>query len=221
MRFSSYYSAILLLSLGACCALKPTVQQPLQAYFSPMLPFDTLQLAITSGETDSIVAGSVISNRLFYSTIPPKLLDVVFELVDSSDTQIIGRQYFPLADGILAYWVEIRWFWYRFHGILLYDTAKSAFTDYEALAAWYGGDGSQVLMESWILDVDGDGKKDIVQCESLHSIIMGGEEPIDSTEEIGTLKLWKQGHFIAMPVDDTTRSMGCFRVGTGGANTPK
>jgi hypothetical protein len=195
--------------------MKPTVQKPLQPYFGLMQPFDSLQVSVANGEVDTVLLGKTIPGGLFYSTIPPKLLEAVFEMVDSTDTQIIGRQYFPLSDGILAYWVEIRWFWYQFHGLLLYDSAKSAFTDYQTLAAWYGGDGSQVSIRSWIYDVDGDGHKDIVRCESLHSILMGGEEPIDSTEESVILLVWKQGQFIEKQVVDSTVLMRCYEGRTG------
>ena len=68
----------------------------------------------------------------------------------------------------------MRQFWFHHHSLLLYHTVENKFIDRITLAEWYGGDGGQTLIGSWVFDFDGDGDKDILQREVQHSM-----EPVE------------------------------------------
>jgi hypothetical protein len=63
------------------------------------------------------------------------------------------------------------------------------------LAEWYGGDGGQVLMGSWVFDFNGDGRKDIVRREIQHSILPDADEAQEYTEEKAFLLRWNNSQF--------------------------
>ena len=209
IRSIFFYFAIILL---AACHLPVSSKDPaIFTHFRPLRPTDTLHIEIAA-DTDSVVGGDTIPNALFFTTIPPNLLQEIDYLADSSQALVLGRQYFSLNDGLVAYWVEIRQFWFQHHSLFLYNKRKKTFTNRITLAEWYGGDGGQVLIGSWLFDLDGDGKKDIVRREIQHSMVFEGEEPQEHIEESAAVLLWKNGNFVDAPVQDTAAMIRRFPI---------
>ena len=202
------YTAVGLL---AACRPPAAAQEPaLSAYFRPLPPTDTLHVEISTD--DSLVGVDTIPSELFFKIVPAALLEEIDYVADFSQALVLGRQYFPLNDSITAWWVEIRQFWFQHHLLLLYNKPKKAFTDRVMLAEWYGGDGGQILTGSWLFDFDGDGKKDIVRREIQHSLVLDGEEPQERIEQSASILLWKEGHFVDMPLPDTAAIIKRFPI---------
>ncbi len=167
-----------------------------------------------SEETETLAAGDTIPNALFFSTISPTLLQEIDYLADSAQAVVFGRQHFSLGDNLEAYWVEIHQFWFKHQSLLVYDKARKTFLDRVTIAEWYGGDGGQVLIGSWIFDFDGDGKKDIMRRDIQHSLVPDGETMLERTAESAALLLWKNGQFVETPLPDTAAAVRRYPIRT-------
>lgn len=203
-----------------CFSLMLSCQRPglpkeraLTDYFEVRAPTDTLLVEI-SEETDVSNIGDTIPNALFFSTIPPTLLQEIDYLADSAQAVVFGRQHFPLDDNTEAYWVEIHQFWFKHHSLLVFDKAGKTFTDRVTIAEWYGGDGGQVLIGSWVFDFDGDSKTDIVRRDIQHSLVPDGETALERTAESAALLLWKNGQFVDTPLRDTAAVIKLYPIRT-------
>mgnify|MGYP007037737597 CR=1 FL=1 len=202
-----------LMALFASCKQTTLSKAPrLFAYFPTEKPCDTLHMEIYQ-DGDAPIIGKSIPNKLFFETVPKKFLKEVDYVVDSSSAQqVLGRSHFALDERTEAYWVEIRQFWFHHHDLLVYDKKRKIFTDRITVAELYGGDGGQILTESWLFDYDGDGKKDLLRRELSHSIIPGEDTVLERNEEAATLLLWKNGRFEEQFVQDTAKIFKQFPI---------
>jgi hypothetical protein len=171
-------------------------------YFKALPAMDTLHVEVSLNDLN-VEKGDTIPNHLFFTTIPPSLLQEINHVADSSMALVIGRRHFPLGPEVEAYWVEIRQFWFQHHSLLVYNKAQKVFTDRITLAEWYGGDGGQVLIGSWLFDVDGDKRKDVIQHEIEHSMIPADPEPIETNTHKISVLIGKNGRFTATSIVDS------------------
>jgi hypothetical protein len=111
-----------------------------------------------------------------------------------------------------GYWVEIQQFWFKHHSLLLYDSRLQQFTQRVTLAEWYGGEGGQVLLGSWLFDYDGDKQKDIVRREIQHAMIMVTDSVEERTNESAALLLWKDRKFVDAPLKDTLEAVRRYPI---------
>ncbi len=205
-----YFLCIGMLVLWANCQTPGHIQFPaINAYFQPIAQKDTLHIEVSDEEA---VQGNTIPNRLFFTSIPTALLQSIDYLADSSQALVLSRQKFSIDNHITAYWVEIRQFWFQHHSLFLYDASKKLFTDRITVAEWYGGDGGQVLIGSWLFDYNGDDKKDIVRREIQHSMVPNGDEPLERVYESASLLLWKNGRFEDTAIQDTAVLVRQFHI---------
>lgn len=200
------------LSLFMACHTPVRRQPPeILAYFKLSSLRDTTHIEIAD---ESVEIFDTIPNRLFFTEIPARLLQQIDYLADSASAVVLSRQSFPMDDSITAYWVEIRQFWFQHQSLFLYNHFNRQFTDRITMAEWYGGDGGQVLIGSWMFDYDGDGKKDIVRRTIEHSMIPGEEEPKEQVFESASLLRWKKGRFEDALFPDTPALVRQFPIET-------
>jgi hypothetical protein len=188
--------ACLLAGFSFACLQPISVSgQELLRYFQPLPPgTDTLHVEVNL-ETDTLPMGDTIPNDVFFTAMPTGFLQEIDYVADSSAALVLGRHHFPLNDSIEAYWVEIRQYWFQHHSLFLYDKFRKKMVGRATLAEWYGGDGGQVLMGSWVFDFNGDGRKDIVRREIQHSILPDADEAQEYTEEKAFLLRWNNSQF--------------------------
>ncbi len=201
----------ILLLMGTCQPVPNTQSLEILNYFKQSPQSDTLHMEVST-QDEGGSKGDSIPNSLFFSTIPKVLLEQIDYIADSAQAQVFGRGRFPLNDSIIAYWVEIRQFWFQHHSLFLYNNAQNTFTDQVTVAEFYGGDGGQVLIGSWLFDYDGDGKKDILRREIQHTMIPGEEDVIERTEPSASLLLWRNGHFVETPLQDTAAAIKRYPI---------
>ena len=195
----------------ACCAIPHRHgSTALLSHFKMAATGDTLHIEIID---ETVGTQDTIPNSLFFSSIPSALLQPIDYLADSSSSVVLSRQKIQLDTEYSAYWVEIQLSWFKHHSLFLYDQSKEQFTDRITVAEWFGGDGGQILIGSWVFDYDGDGKKDIVVRDIQHSMIpMEDGDPIEKTNESACLLLWKNGRFVDTPFQDTTNMVRRFPI---------
>lgn len=203
--------ALFLLGFLANCQISMrTPHSKLLTYFKTSTVADTLHIEVLNEAPES---GDTIPNHVFFTSLPAALLQQIDYLADSSSAVVLSRQQFPIDDNISAFWVEIHQAWFLHHSLFLYNKSKRQFTDRITVAEWFGGDGSQVLIGSWVFDYDGDGKKDLVVRDIQHSMVPNGDEdPIEETNESACLLLWKNGRFMDTSFQDTTAMVLRFPI---------
>jgi hypothetical protein len=195
----------------ACCAT-PHRQgvTALLSHFKTSALGDTLHIEILNeiaGKPDTI------PNRIFFNSIPHRLLQPIEYLADSSASVVFSRQKIQLDAHISAYWVEIQLSWYKHHSLFLYDQSRHQFTDRITVAEWFGGDGGQILIGSWVFDYNGDGKKDLIVRDIQHSMIPTDDgDAVEKTHESASILLWKNGRFVDTPFQDTTSLIRRFPI---------
>lgn len=207
----SFYARLLFFTVS----LQPATLKAQQwaDHFRPLPPCDTLHVEISMTE-DSAATHDTIPNRVFFSLLPPGMLQEIDYVVDSSGAVVFGRYHFPLNDSIEAYWVETRYSWFHHHSLLVYDKHKKTFTGRVTLAEFYGGEGGQVLTGSWVFDFDGDGDPDIVRREIQHSVVPYGDDVLERTEESASLLMWENGQFTDAQFQDIGELVRRFPIST-------
>jgi len=182
----------------------------LQSYFRAYDPGDTLHIEILNEITGK---PDTIPNRLFFNSIPHRLLQPIDYLADSSSSVVLSHQKIQLDAHFSAYWVEIQFSWFKHHSLFLYDQSRHQFTDRITVAEWFGGDGGQVLIGSWLFDYNGDGKKDLIVRDIQHSMVPTDDgDAVEKTHESACVLLWKNGRFIDTPFQDTTTLIRRFPI---------
>lgn len=206
-------TAGILTGIWACQtpAAAPSRADALLRYFHPMAAADTLRFEIED-DNGPTPAGDTIPNALFFPAIDPALLAEIDYLADSTESVVSGKQRFPLNDSVDACLVFIDRAWFRHQSLLQYNKRRHAFTDRTTVAEFYGGDGGQVLTGSWVLDVDGDGQKDIIRRDIEHSMIPVADSAREVMHESALLLRWQGERFVEAPLSDTAWTIKHFPI---------
>lgn len=179
----------------------PNTKKELSDYFQKTILTDTMHFELQQeGEkqwTDTI------PNSLLFAQIETHLMNGVEYFDNSGDLTVIGRTRFPFTKNMEAYLVDMRQNWYRHLSLFIFDKTKQAFIDRKTVAEFYGGDGGQILTGSWLTDYDGDNDPDLIRHEIEHWIIVGDDNPRDTTAQNATLLLWNGNKFSEEKSDST------------------
>ena len=204
--------AALLLTVLTACSTTTNKEGPagLLKYFKEIPLSDTLRFEVSDNGAAS--SGDTIPTSFFFSQLETRLMNDIQYLDNSGEVQVFGLNRFPLDENTEAYLVDLRQHWYQHQSLFLFDKTAGAFTKRITVADFYGGDGGQILTGSWLFDYDKDGSKDLVRQEIEHWLVMGGEEPRDTTVEHAALLLWKKGQFVASPVQDPAALVRDFPI---------
>jgi hypothetical protein len=131
------------------------------------------------------------------------LEEISYYWAEADSAVALGR--FALPDGREACWLQIRYAWYVHGGLLLYDPQAAAFEGVVPVSYLDGGDGGQILGESWLLDWDEDGNKDLLTHHFSHQLRMGESEDgeseiiVEDSDSL-SLQLWTDTGFQDAPM---------------------
>ena len=198
-------------ALSAChSAEKTTGTLALYAYFDEAALPDTLRFEFRDG--DDQPTGDTIPNALFFTALDTAWLHEIDYVADSSMATVFAQGRFPLSADVDACLVDIREAWFKHQSLLLFDKKKKTFTGRLTVAEWYGGESGQILTGSWLVDYDGDQKKDLVLRQIDHWIKPSGEEFVESTKELASLRHWDGSQFVEVPVADSAALIRQFPI---------
>jgi hypothetical protein len=212
--FFIFAFSLLLAAMTACRQVKEpqTGKTALFAAFQPMAAPERIEIDL-SPDGEAKPPGDSIANALFFASLDANWLREIEQVADSTESKVYSAGRFALDQGFDACLVDIRRHWFRHVSLLVYDKQQQTFTDRLTVAGWYGGDGSQILTGSWLADIDGDGKKDLIRREIEHALRMQDNgEPLETTTERGGWLRWKEGRFLAAPTTDSSDLIKRFPI---------
>ncbi|GJM35942.1 MAG: hypothetical protein DHS20C18_49430 [Saprospiraceae bacterium] len=161
---------------------------------------DTIRIAPGVDEDQQ---GHEISISDFYADLDTALLNRMTYPPDSTDMQAFGHWILPIDNNFDGYLLELRQNWFVFKYLLLFSKKDQKFTNLLPLAQFYGGDGGQIKMESWIFK-QGNGGPKMLTRTSEHALVMQDDEMEDTYDERVLLLEWKQGSFQEITIPDSS-----------------
>lgn len=202
MSFLRLFSAALLvLGLFAACTrhTPPTPEAEVLAYFPNTTLSDTTHLELP----DEATSGDTIPTPLFFRTLGA-LMQPVDYVVDSTSSTVVALQRFSLNERFDGCLVHLTQNWFKHQSLLVFDKQTQRFSDRVTVGEWYGGEGGQVLIGSWLFDYNGDGNKDLIIRSIQHSMTPTPEgEPEEKFFESGELLLWNKNSWQKNTVKDS------------------
>ena len=200
MSYRPFVTTLFALGLFAACTRPtPSPDATLLNYFQPATLSDTTHLELP----DEDISGDTIPTPLFFRTLGP-LMQPVDYIVDSTSSTVVALQRFSLNERFDGCLVHLTQNWFKHQSLLVFDKQTQRFSDRVTVGEWYGGEGGQVLIGSWLFDYNGDGNKDLVRRSIEHSMTPTPEgEPEEKFFESAELLLWNKNTWQKNTVKDS------------------
>ena len=180
--------------------------------FSMIAAKDTLVFAVEMGEgaEATLPTMDTIAADVFNKIVRDSFRTKIEHILDGGDALITRLGRFVLDADHDALGVNITAFWFRNQSILIFDKKKQQVVGLLPVAEFYGGDGAQILRQSWLLSSN----KEIIVRESEHALRMeeNAAEPTDSYEEWVARYQWQKGAFVEQPTPDSTALIQHFKI---------
>lgn len=203
MSYRSSSATLFALGLFAACTRPtPSPDAAILSYFQTTTLSDTTHLELPD-ESLTPINGDTIPTPLFFQTLGP-LMQPVDYIVDSTSSTVVALQRFSLNERYEGCLVHLTQNWFKHQSVLLFDKQTQRFTDRFTVGEWYGGEGGQVLIGSWLFDYNGDGNNDLVRRTIEHSMTPTPEgEAEEKFFEFGELLLWNKNSWQKTTVKDS------------------
>ncbi len=200
MSYRFFSATLFVLGLFAACSHPtPSPDAAILSHFQSATLSDTTHLELP----DEAISGDTIPTPLFFKTLGP-LMQPVDYIVDSTSSTVVALQRFSLNERYEGCLVHLTQNWFKHQSILLFDKQSQRFTDRFTVGEWYGGEGGQVLIGSWLFDYNGDGSKDLVRRSIEHSMTPTPEgEAEEKFFESAELLLWQKNTWVKTTVKDS------------------
>lgn len=210
MNHLSIIAALLLLLPFVACSppAKTDPHAALLTFFPAAKRSDTLHLGIQTGaETAPIVSAIAIREALGDS-----LIQAFNPEFDTASTICRALSHFPLDDQYEAYTLRMEDNWWVHSGLLLYHQPSHRFVGVFPTSLLYGGDGGQVLRESWRIGDTDETSPDWIVRDLYHWLEVGESEPIEHNDNKVLRYQWKAGEFQALPTADSLQLITQFPI---------
>ncbi len=210
LRMRIFTSISLLLLLFSCSKGQRAMDSSFSLHFQPMNIGDTLFFSMTSPE--GLQADS-ISLTEFEMNVDSAQRNIIDYILDEELTNLVGLNRFPLSDEYEAYIIGATMSWYGNQSLLIVNKKYNYVTALIPVSQFYGGEGGQVLRNSWLFDYDGDGDKDLVIRDSAHALRVNEQGDEEETyDEYVSLYFWESKGFKPAAVNDSTALIQRFPV---------
>jgi hypothetical protein len=170
--------------------------------------FDTLSFA--ADEDWNREGRKKIPNADFFQSVPREFLEEISEFVDTAACQVYPRGKLILDERYDGYWIDIRYMWFIQQSLWIFDKAEHRFSDRLTLASWYGGEGGQIRVATWLWY---SGKKlQILERQQEHGLLI--EEEAIRSQYMEDVALWEfeSGIFYALPLKDSALWIQKFQL---------
>lgn len=199
-QISIFFAVILLASCG------PSRPQPV-----PHLPGEVFMQLFPTVDHDSSTVfhfyniKDEIATPFSDSLLKTALSDGMIEAIEygTGDAKHQAKQKFALDEKHLACIMNSTESWFMNQSLLIYAHEINNFKDVMTLSQFYGGDGGQIVTESWIYTKND--QKYLYQIESSHAMIMTDDsgEPKEMLDEHSQLYIWKEDVFAEIAQEDS------------------
>lgn len=211
-EFSLSFIGLLLLMLAACLQLSPPDSPASELYtkFQPLPAADTMHIAL-----DTIVegTGTPIAAASFLAAVDSALLFSLIYEPDTFDFRAQALWKIALDEEHDACLLDMRQAWFQFKYLLIYSKSSESFVDLLPVAYLFGGDGGQLLLESWMYDLATRPTIISLQLErSMRWSETHPEEPILQENKTVGRRQWSDGEFMEYPVRDTAAYLQRFSL---------
>ncbi len=197
------------------CSTPPPKAPSFADSFVAMPAKDTVLFAVAQGlGTEApLPSADTLDTAVFYEQVPDSLRAMIEHMLASEEPVIVKLGRFPLDAQFDGLGIAIKDFWFLNQSILIYDKQLQRVTDLFPVAEYYGGDGGQVLRQSWWITAANGAQEWIVR-DSGHSLILNdnAEEPEDVYSDVVARYVWQNGSFVLQPVPDSTALIQQFPV---------
>ncbi len=201
MSQRSFSFALLVVGLLAAC--NRTTPQSKEVAILNYFPTTTLSDTTHLELPDEAISGDTIPTPLFFKTLGP-LMQPVDYIVDSTSSTVVALQRFSINERYDGCLVHLTQNWFKHQSVLLFDKQTQRFSDRFTVGEWYGGEGGQVLIGSWLFDYNGDGNNDLVRRTIEHSMTPTPEgEAEEKFFESGELLLWQKNNWVKTTIKDS------------------
>ncbi len=179
-------------------------------YFQPLTAADTIYFSLTSPRG---MRATPIPYDTFLVHVDTSLWKDINYIMDGEETSIVGLAHFPIDAQHDAYIVGLTYSWYGNTSLLIQNKRQGHFVDLVPVAEFYGGDGGQVLRNSWCFDADKNGTRDLVVRDSNHSLVIdeNGDQR-DIYEEFVSIYILEPKGFVNAEIADSNALIKQFPV---------
>ncbi len=189
---------VILLVLGGVFSKDLAAQKHFSEYFRPIRVKDSLSFSMNSPQG---LRADTISYSVFTANVPPSLLQNIDYLMDAEGTTVVGLGRFSLNETFDAYLLGFSLYWFGGQALLVVQKKSNLPAALIPVSNFYGGDGGQVLRNTWFFDYDKDGKKDLLIRDSAHAFRINEEgKEEESYKEYVSLYLWESNGFKPTPI---------------------
>ncbi len=190
-----------------CKYQEPTPAEELYADFQSIAPLDTLPIPLDTVGADT---GRAISPQHFLAALDSILIETMIYEPDTFDFQ--GRAYWkiPLDEETEACLLDIKQGWFKFKYLLLYSKSTKSFVNLIPAAYFYGGDGGQILSESYLFDLNT--TPTLFTSYYEHYLRLSSNEPENIERRSMGLRQWSGGAFQEVPVRDSSVWQARYRI---------
>lgn len=179
-------------------------------YFKPLSVKDTVLFSLDSPKG---LQANPIPYQVFLENVDTELWREIEYIMEEEGTEILGLAHFPIDKQHEAYIVGLTYSWFGNTSLLIMDKRTKRFIDLVPVAEFYGGDGGQVLRNTWCFDADKNGTRDLVVRDSNHSLVIdeNGDQK-DVYEEFVSIYILQPKGFVTAEIADSNALIKQFPV---------
>lgn len=166
---------------------------------------DSLHFYNIEDDIEKSLADSIVENGL-----PESLFGKIG--FQTGDVKYEAMMQFPLDENHIGCVLNINESWYKQQSLLVFDKSQRTFEKVINLSQFYGGDGGQIVIESWLYK--NKEQHYLYQKESSHAMIMTetSDEPEEFLSENSSLSLWNANDFEKMEMTDSVAMSKTFAL---------
>ena len=210
LYFFVTFATVCLIACQEKKAGSTSAEKALVDYFAEMATTDTLRFEVfADGDTSGAVR---IPTSAFFRKMPTRLMNEIQYFDNTAPLFVYARGRFPLAGGQQALLADLRQNWYQHQSLFIYNPAADTITARHTVAEFYGGEGGQITTGSYLLDLDGDGDKDLVRREVERWLDHSSGQAEEKFAHYVAVFHWQDGRFLEAPIADSAALIAAFPI---------